>query len=150
MICVCDTPFDPGHELKAFENKADAAGAIVSFLGRVRPEANDDPVKALHLEHFPGVTQKSIEAFAVQACQRWPITQHLIIHRVGMLAPGEPIVFVCVGAAHRREAFEAADFLMDYLKTKAIFWKKEIRDSGARWVEPRGQDHVDTQRWSSK
>ena len=147
MIKVMDDPFDPGAEISAFDQRAKGAGAIVRFLGKVRTQAGASNVRALKLEHYPGVTEGSIAEIETEALRRWAIEDVLIIHRIGELSVGEPIVLVCVSAAHRREAFEAADFLMDFLKTKAIFWKKEIRDDGEVWIEPRGADYQDAERW---
>ena len=147
MIRVSTDPFDPGAELSAFEKSANGAGAVVSFLGKVRGRAGEGDVKALYLEHYPGVTERSIAEIERQARKRWAIDDTLIIHRVGELKPDEPIVMVCVASAHRREAFEAADFLMDYLKTEAMFWKKESREDGASWIEPREADYRDAARW---
>ncbi len=147
MIRVLETPFDLNREIAAFNARAGAAGAVVTFSGAVRGAAGEARVDALELEHFPGVTERSIAAIEAEARERWPITDIDIIHRVGRLAPGEPIVLVCVAAAHRREAFEAADFLMDYLKTKAMFWKKESRSDGETWIEPRAEDYKDAARW---
>ncbi|PQA86903.1 molybdenum cofactor biosynthesis protein MoaE [Hyphococcus luteus] len=147
MIRVCTDPFDPGAELSVFETKAGAAGAVVSFIGKVREAAGDSAVTGLYLEHYPGVTERSIAEIKEEAAKRWAIDDVLIIHRVGELGPGEPIVMVCVAAAHRRDAFEAADFLMDYLKTEAMFWKKEIREDGEAWIEPRDADYKDAARW---
>lgn len=148
MIRVSTELFDPGAELAAFEKSAAGAGAIASFLGKVRGTAHDEKVEALHLEHYPGVTERSIADIEGQARDRWSIGDVLIIHRVGDLKPGEPIVMVCVASDHRREAFEAADFLMDYLKTEAMFWKKEIREESEAWIEPREADYKDAARWS--
>lgn len=147
MIRVSDRLFDPATELQGFERAAEGAGAIVSFLGKVRAKANDDDVRALHLEHYPSVTERTIADIEREAHERWEIEHTLIIHRVGEMHPGEPIVLVCVAAAHRRAAFEAADFLMDYLKTEAMFWKKEIRGDGETWIEPREDDYNDAARW---
>lgn len=147
MIRVSPEPFDPGAELSAFERGAGRAGAVVSFVGKVRGAAGEKNVASLYLEHYPGVTERSIAAIEDEARKRWALLDVLIIHRVGMLAPGEPIVMVCVASAHRREAFEAADFLMDYLKTEAMFWKKEVRDGGEAWIEPRDADYKDAERW---
>ena len=149
MIRVADAPFDPGAELKAFEEKQSNAGAVVSFLGKVRAQAAGEEVTALHLEHFPDVTERSIAEIADKAMSRWSITEPLIIHRVGALAPGDPIVLVATASAHRRDAFEAADFLMDYLKTEAVFWKKEICGRDETWIEPRDADYKDAARWKS-
>ncbi len=150
MIRISKSPFDPGGELSAFEKTAGDAGAIVSFLGRVRGEETQAAVTALYLEHYPGVTERRLGDLETEARGRWAIAEPLIIHRVGELNPGEPIVFVCVSARHRRDAFEAADFLMDYLKTKALFWKKEITSDGERWIEPRAQDYSDAARWNER
>ena len=147
MIRISTELFDPGAELAAFEKAAEGAGAVVSFLGKVRGKAGDRPVSELYLEHFPGVTERSIAEIEREARKRWAINQVLIVHRVGALEPGEPIVMVCVASAHRREAFEAADFLMDYLKTEALFWKKESREDGEAWIEPRDADYKDAKRW---
>ena len=144
MIRISEQSFDPGGELSAFEKRSRTAGAVVSFLGKVR---EDNGVRMLQLEHYAGVTETSVAAIETETRRRWAVDDVMIIHRVGDLAPGEPIVFVCVSAAHRRDAFEAADFLMDYLKTEAIFWKKEIRKDGETWIEPREQDYKDVQRW---
>lgn len=147
MIRISDSAFDPGAELTAFEQNAADAGAVVSFLGRVRGKAGDADVSGLYLEHYAGVTESMISECERDVFARWKVNDVLIIHRIGHLNPGEPIVFVCVSAAHRREAFEAADFLMDYLKTKAMFWKKEVRDNGEEWIEPRDEDYKDAARW---
>ncbi len=147
-IRIESAPFDPAAELAAFETDAGrTAGAVVCFLGKVREGASDDPVRALYLEHYPGMTERAIEATAAEAQRRWSLFDCLVIHRVGAMAPGEPIVFVCASAAHRRDAFQAADRLMDYLKTKALFWKKEMRDNSEAWIEPRPADHADEARW---
>ncbi len=145
MIRVSEQDFDPGTELSAFERSA-SGGAVVSFLGKVRG-GEGGKVRSLVLEHYPGVTERSIAEIEAEARKRWAIDETLIIHRVGALEPGEPIVLVCVSAAHRREAFEAADFLMDYLKTEAMFWKKEVRKDGEAWIEPREADYKDAARW---
>ena len=149
MINVLATPFDPVAEIAAFNARASSAGAVVTFCGAVRDLAGDNTVNGLELEHFPGVTERSIAAIEEEARSRWPVSDIEIIHRTGRLVPGEPIVLVCVAAAHRREAFEAADFLMDYLKTKAVFWKKELRADGADWIEPRAEDYTDAARWKA-
>ncbi len=147
MIRVLETPFDLNAEIAAFNARAGAAGAVVTFSGAVRGEAGERKVTGLELEHFPGVTERSISAIEKEARRRWPVTDIDIVHRIGRLAPGEPIVLVCVAAAHRREAFEAADYLMDFLKTEAMFWKKELRSDGAEWIAPRADDYKDAARW---
>ena len=148
VVRIEASPFDPARELAGFEANDGDAGAAVSFLGKVRG-GGDDPVRALYLEHYPGVTERMIAEFAAEAEKRWTLLDCLIIHRVGEMAPGEPIVLVCVSAAHRREAFEAADFLMDYLKTRALFWKREIREKSETWIEPHERDYEDAARWTA-
>lgn len=147
MIRISESIFDPGTELSAFEKRVGDAGAIVSFVGKVRGTSGEAAVKRLHLEHYPGVTDKSVQGIEKQARARWALADVLIIHRVGELRAGEPIVMVCAAAAHRRDAFEAADFLMDYLKTEAMFWKKELRSDGEAWIEPHDADYADAARW---
>jgi molybdopterin synthase catalytic subunit len=105
-------------------------------------------VKTLHLQAYAPMTEHGIAKAAAEANAQWPLDALMVIHRVGDLAPGEPIVLVATASAHRRAAFEAADFLMDYLKTEAVFWKKESTDSGSHWVEPRPEDYSDRDRWS--
>ncbi|MCG8440642.1 MAG: molybdenum cofactor biosynthesis protein MoaE [Caulobacterales bacterium] len=147
MIRITPAPFDPGAELTGFQNGLAHAGGVVVFTGVVRPDDGVDAVTELYLEHYPGMTERAIAAREDEARIRWGLEDVLIIHRVGTLTPGEPIVLVAAAARHRREAFEAADFLMDYLKTDAAFWKRETTASGARWVEPRRRDHADAARW---
>lgn len=148
VIEISDQPFDPSAVLGGFGKGLDHSGAIVSFTGKVR--ADKGAVQALYLEHYPGVTERSIQEFVSEARRRFTIDTLHIIHRVGTLKPGEPIVFVAVSAAHRRHAFLAADFLMDFLKTKAFFWKKEIRATGTCWIEPRPDDYDDVKRWDAE
>lgn len=147
-IRIADAPFDPESELAAFRSGLANAGGMVSFLGLVRGRAGEADVTALHLQHYPGMTEKGIAAFATEAAERWPLEALLVIHRVGAMAPGEPIVLVATASAHRRAAFEAADFLMDYLKSRAMFWKREERPDGSEWIEPRDEDYSDAERWS--
>lgn len=144
-INVSDTAFDAEIESANFRNKNSRAGAIVTFLGQVRDE--NETVTALKLDHYPGFTEQSINTIAQNAINRWELNAIKICHRVGELSPGETIVFVATAAAHRRAAFEAADYLMDYLKSEAPFWKQEITASGSRWIEPREQDIKDKARW---
>jgi len=149
MIRIQAEPFDPSDSLKAFMAEAEGVGAVVSFTGVVRGEAAGDAVSGLHLEHYAGMTEREIAKIEAAARERWPIEASLIIHRYGDLRPGEAIVFVATAAAHRRAAFEAADFLMDYLKTDAPFWKKEAGAAGERWIEPRAEDRRDRARWTA-
>ena len=145
MIRLTDQPFDPGALLSDFARGRSEVGAVATFTGLARAEAG--ATVALELEAYPGFTEAQIGAMAEQARTRFALDDFAILHRVGRIAPGEPVVFVATAARHRREAFEACDFLMDYLKSKAPFWKKEHGPDGARWVEPRAQDHADIARW---
>jgi molybdopterin synthase catalytic subunit len=138
-------PFAPGELLAAFCQVRRDVGAVVSFTGLVRAE--NEAVQALELEAYPGFTDLEIGRMADAAVVRHGLIDVLIVHRIGRIAPGEPIVFVATAAAHRRAAFEAADQLMDYLKSRAPFWKKSIEAGGARWIEPALQDYQDAQRW---
>ncbi len=143
-VRLAETAFDPAAELAAFAEAHRAAGGIASFIGQVR--AGDD-VEALELIGYAPLTLPGIEALAASACARWTLAGLLIVHRVGMLAPGEPIVLVAAAARHRREAFAAADFTMDHLKSDAWLWKREKRAGVWRWVEPRSEDRADLARW---
>ena len=147
MIRVQSDSFDPGAELNAFQKGKSEKGAFVCFTGSVRDFAKDQSVTALELEHYPGYTEKEIARIAGQTQDKWPDTELAIIHRYGRLEPGEPIVLVMTASAHRKAAFAAAEFLMDYLKTGAPFWKKEIRDNGAVWIEPTEEDYNAQKEW---
>jgi molybdopterin synthase catalytic subunit len=136
--------FDPGAELAALNDGEGATGAIASFIGLVR---SDDGLVAMTLDHYPGMCESEIAAHVAQAKSRWPILRLRIVHRVGRLTPGERIVFVGVASSHRHAAFQAAEFLMDYLKTRAPFWKLEERATGASWVDARAQDDASVKRW---
>jgi molybdopterin synthase catalytic subunit len=136
--------FDPGAELAALNDGKGAIGAIASFIGLVR---GDDGLIAMTLDHYPGMCESEIAAHVAEARKRWPILSLRIVHRVGRLTPGERIVFVGVASSHRHAAFQAAEFLMDYLKTRAPFWKLEERPSGANWVEARSEDDESIKRW---
>lgn len=148
MITLTPSPFSPSEALATFEKEARGAGAIVSFTGLVRDRAGNADVEGLHLQAYSPMTETGIEKAAADAHQRWPLTALRIIHRIGDMRPFEPIVFVATASAHRRAAFEAADFLMDYLKTEAVFWKKERTKAGSRWIEPRAEDYSDSARWT--
>ena len=145
MIGLTDQPFDPGVLLGGFCKGHSEVGAVASFTGLARAEAGRTEV--LELEAYPGFTEARIEEIAQAARARFDLIDLMVLHRVGRIAPGEPIVFVATAAAHRRAAFEACDFLMDYLKSRAPFWKKEHGPDGARWIEPRDQDLADIARW---
>ena len=145
-ILIQEHPFDLGQEAQNFAEKQDNAGAIVTFTGIVRNTSLCD-LKALTIEHYPAMTEKAISQIAQTAIDRWSLQDALVLHRYGNLAPGEGIMMVATAAAHRSDAFAAADFLMDYLKSRAPFWKKEITASGANWVEAKDSDEQALRRW---
>jgi molybdopterin synthase catalytic subunit len=146
MIRLTEAAFDPGALLTEFSRERTETGAIASFTGIARAERGATNI--LELEAYPGFTEVEIGKIADEARGRWALHDLMILHRVGKIGPGEPIVFVATAAGHRRAAFEACDFLMDYLKSKAPFWKKEHGPDGERWIEPTAQDHADRERWS--
>ncbi|MGM0536973.1 MAG: molybdopterin synthase catalytic subunit MoaE [Pseudomonadota bacterium] len=147
MIRVQESVFDAGAEQRALLEGRSDIGAVVSFTGLVR-DVNERPdVRALTLEHYPGMTEAALGEIVEQAESRWPLQGVTVIHRIGRLTPADPIVLVVVASAHRRAAFEACDFIMDYLKTRAPFWKKEHTASGEYWVSERDGDHQDARRW---
>lgn len=125
----------------------DEDGAVVTFTGKVRNHNLGDSVAALTLEHYPGMTEKALQEIVDDARQRWPLQRVTVIHRVGELFPGDEIVLVGVSGAHRGSAFAAAEFIMDYLKTRAPFWKREATPEGERWVDARDSDHQAASRW---
>ena len=145
MIRLTDTGFDPGAELAAFAKGRAEVGAVATFTGLARADGGRTDV--LELEAYPGFTEARIGEIAEAARERFGLIDLSVVHRVGRIAPGEPVVFVATAARHRRAAFEACDYLMDYLKSRAPFWKKEHGPDGARWVEPKAQDHDDVSRW---
>jgi molybdopterin synthase catalytic subunit len=148
MIRIADEPFDPGAELARFTAECPIeAGGIATFLGVVRGGSGDERILALTLEHYPGMTERQIAAIEAEARARWPLAAALVVHRVGRMEPGEPIVFVATASAHRKSALEACAFLIDWLKTKAPFWKLEETASGERWVESRASDDEAAARW---
>ena len=144
FLKICETPFDPETEHKAFRDSISGAGAIVAFTGLVRGEGEG---LTLTLSHYPNFTESQILEIVKTAEKRWPLMGWRILHRVGAMKAKEPIVFVATASRHRRDAFEAADFLMDYLKSEAAFWKSESVDGKERWIEPRAQDITDKKRW---
>ena len=145
MIRLQTVAFDPGAELCGFCAGRTESGAVASFVGIARGERG--AATALELEAYPGFTEAEIGKMAEAAAGRFSLDDVLVIHRHGRIAPGEPIVMVLTASAHRREAFEACDYLMDYLKSRAPFWKKEHGPAGARWVEPTQRDLDDLARW---
>jgi len=138
-------PFDPGALLTAFGAGRMEAGAIASFSGYVR--ADGGATDRLELEAYPGLTDAEIGRIGEVAAERFGLLDWLVVHRVGVMGPGEAIVFVATAAPHRRAAFEACDYLMDYLKSRAPFWKKSHGPDGARWIEPTDRDRTDLERW---
>lgn len=147
MISLTEQAFEPGAALSAFSSGRTESGAVASFVGLARCEAG--AAVALELEAWPEFTVPEIEKMAGEAMRRFHLHDLAVIHRIGRIAPGEAIVMVMTAAAHRREAFEACDFLMDYLKSRAPLWKKEYGPDGARWVEPSARDLADAQRWKT-
>ncbi len=140
--------FDIGAEIAEMRKGNAKIGAIASFIGLVRDINEGDSVSAMTLEHYPGMTEKALEEIVAQAKSRWDIYDALVVHRVGRLLPLDQIVLVVVTSAHRGESFVACQFLMDYLKTQAPFWKKEDTAGGARWVEARESDDAAAARWT--
>lgn len=147
IVTVQEAAFDLDEGYAALlEGRCDI-GAVVGFTGLVRDFNESPEVTALTLEHYPGMTERALGDIAAQACARWALTGVVIIHRVGRLAPGDPIVRVLAASAHRRDAFEGCDFIMDILKTRAPFWKKEHSTGGDYWVKERESDARDAARW---
>ena len=144
-VWVQTEAFDAGAELNAFTARAPGAGAVVSFSGLVRDAAGG--LRAMEIEHYPGMTEKAIAGIVEEAAARWSLTGALVIHRHGRLAPGEPIMMVATAAPHRAAAFQAAEFLMDYLKSRAPFWKKEVTGHGSAWVAAKDADEDALRRW---
>ncbi len=139
--------FDVSREIAALRQGNPRIGAIASFIGVVRDMNEGDSVAGMTLEHYPGMTEKSIEDIITQARGRWQVMDALVIHRIGALKPLDQIVLVVVASAHRGDAFAACEFIMDYLKTQAPFWKKEQTGKGARWVDARAADDAAAERW---
>lgn len=139
--------FDVSAEMLTLRKRNPKIGAVASFIGVVRDLNDGDSVSTLTLEHYPGMTEKSLEAIVQQAKERWDIYDALIVHRVGTMRPLDQIVLVIVTSAHRGESFQACEFLMDFLKTRAPFWKKEVTPEGERWVDARSSDDVAANRW---
>lgn len=146
-IVVGPDPFDMAEEYR-WLSASDEDGAVVTFTGKVRNHNLGDRVAALTLEHYPGMTEKALAAIVAEARQRWAMQRVTVIHRIGELFPGDEIVMVGVSGAHRAGAFAAAEFIMDYLKTRAPFWKREATPEGERWVESRDSDQQAASRWA--
>lgn len=145
MITLTDKPFDPGEALTRFAAGRRESGAVASFLGLARGEAGQ--ATAVELEAWPEFTTSEIARIVDEASRRFSLHDATVVHRTGRIAPGEAIVLVLTAATHRREAFEACDFLMDYLKSRAPLWKREFGPAGGRWVEPTARDLADAERW---
>ncbi len=138
--------FEPGAALASFARGRTDVGAVVSFTGTVRD--TEGTLERMEIEHYPGMTETAIEGIVEEARNRWSLLDVMVIHRFGAMAPGEVIMMVATAAAHRAEAFEAADYLMDYLKSRAPFWKKEIRSDGTDWVAAKDADEAALDRWN--
>ena len=146
-VCIQNQPFDMAYAYDDLLEDRTDVGAVVSFTGLVRDFNEFPDVTGLTLEHYPGMTEKTLENIGQQAWHRWALQGVRIIHRIGYMTPGDPIVRVSVASAHRRDAFEACDFIMDFLKTQAPFWKKEHAREGDYWVRERVSDQQDAMRW---
>lgn len=140
--------FDIANEIKILNQRSGNIGAIVSFIGQVRDFSDGSEIIKMSLEHYPGMTEKSLDAIENEARRRWDVLGVTIIHRVGELVPADQIVLVLVASKHRGQAFMACEFIMDYLKTSAPFWKKELTDSSERWVESKSSDEVALNKWA--
>ncbi|MCU0842982.1 MAG: molybdopterin synthase catalytic subunit MoaE [Thiobacillaceae bacterium] len=147
-VAVQTEPFDLNAEVAALYRANPKVGAVASFLGITRDVNAGQGLAAMTLEHYPGMTERALERICREAAERWPLLDVTVIHRVGELKPTEPIVLVAVAAAHRGEAFAACEFIMDYLKTRAPFWKKETTAEGGKWVDARESDETAAARWS--
>lgn len=140
MIHIQQADFDIGYELSNLQNTDHDTGAVVSFTGVVRGQKNGEKLLAMELEHYPGMTEKQLKEIVQQAKTRWPLKDTLVIHRTGLLKPGENIVLVATSSAHRHAAFAATSYIMDFLKVNATFWKREIFADRSEWVEAKEQD----------
>lgn len=147
MIRVQAEDFDIATELAALTGNRTDIGAIVTFSGLVRDQSGGQAITSMELEHYPGMTEKELARIEAEAHQRWPLQASLIVHRIGKLEPGDNIVLVIAASAHREAAFEAAAFLMDYLKTRAPFWKREDGQGETRWVDARESDDRAAEKW---
>ena len=146
-VSIREADFDLSAEVAALREGDAGVGAVVAFVGTVREHGSGRPLSGMELEHYPGMTESAIEAMIDAALQRFDIRAARVVHRVGLLQAGDQIVLVAVTSAHRAQAFQACEFLMDYLKTQAPFWKKELGADGARWVDARSGDDAALERW---
>ena len=149
-VRVQEAAFDAGREIAALCQGRRDVGAVATFVGLVRDLNEGAAVSRMTLEHYPGMTERALEEICAQAAARWDLVDLRVVHRVGPLEPGDAIVLVAVASAHRGDAFAACEFVMDYLKTRAPFWKKEVTPSGERWVEARSSDDEAAARWSGE
>ena len=147
-IRIQEADFDIAHEIAALTEGRTDVGAVVSFSGICRGSENGEPIAALTLEHYPGMAEAEIKRHADEALARWPLTGLTVVHRVGRITPGENIVLVLTASQHRQAAFQAAEFLMDYLKANAPFWKREESLKGTSWIDARGHDDAAAARWT--
>jgi molybdopterin synthase catalytic subunit len=150
MVRIQEAPFDVGAELEALTRGRSDIGALASFLGLVRDLAGDRPISAMTLEHYPGMTERKLAEIEAEANARWSLQASLIVHRYGRMLPGEPIVLVATAAPHRAAALESCGFLIDWLKTKAPFWKLEETAGESRWVAARAADDEAAARWRER
>ncbi len=153
MIQVQGEPFDAGAEINLFLTHNANSGGVATFIGQVRDfqeqeSERNKSISALELEHYPGMTEKELERISNEARTRWPLDDVLVIHRHGRMSPGEPIVLVCAAATHRGDAFTACEFIMDWLKTQAPFWKREHSETESSWVNAKESDDTRAERWS--
>ncbi|WP_375228038.1 molybdenum cofactor biosynthesis protein MoaE [Roseobacter sp. S98] len=147
-VTVQEDAFDPGAELNAFSAGRTDMGAVVTFSGVVR-DTGSSQLETMEIEHYPGMTEAALQEIAQTAMTRWSLGDALVIHRYGKMAPGDVIMMVATASRHRRDAFEAAEFLMDYLKSRAPFWKREVTADGTAWVAARDDDEAALDRWKS-
>lgn len=144
-VSIQSSPFDMGAEVRRFAKSVSGAGAVVTFSGLVRDDGGK--LTAMEIEHYPAMTERAVEAIRVEAMERWALQGAVIVHRYGRLEPGEQIMMVATAARHRADAFAAAEFLMDYLKSRAPFWKKEVGPNGGKWVAAKEEDEEALARW---
>src|SRR5436190_8662649 len=147
-IRIQEADFDIAHEIAALTRGRSDVGAVVTFIGICRGSENGEPIAALTLEHYPEMAEAEIKRHTDEAMSRWPLTGLTVVHRVGRITPGENIVLVLAASAHREAAFKAAEFLMDYLKANAPFWKREESARGTSWIEARDHDDTAAARWT--
>ncbi|MEW8002844.1 MAG: molybdopterin synthase catalytic subunit MoaE [gamma proteobacterium symbiont of Ctena orbiculata] len=146
-VSIRAEPFDPNREVELLRGNDPSIGALVTFIGLMRDINEGDRIERLYLEHYPGMTERALQEIVDEANSRWDIQHCRVVHRVGALLPTDPIVLVAVASRHRKEAFRACEFIIDYLKTRAPFWKKETTAEGERWVDARESDDAATLAW---